>query len=289
MTAELTWIVLIRDVSRAVQVEGQAKTTASLVLDMDTGEVCGLSVKPTEQESCRAALRTALARPDRPARMLCGPGYGELAGTELAAVWDTARPPEVTEVVSPDAEDIFDSFIGHLSGRAQPDDPGEPADWQLLYDKAAAYTIAKPWLRIALNDPLDLTVQVGGTAARYVAVVIGQEGVQRGLVLYPHGSASNGPQRPPAGTILCYLDPREEALPDYAAKAARYGWPGEAELIPLCLAVQPEGLADLDRTSVYRLILALTGVVSHDRPGPAEPTAGQIVLPNGDQATYSVA
>ena len=54
---ELTWIVLIRDVSPVVRVDGETTVVASLVLDADTGLVRGVSVDRTGPEPARVPRR----------------------------------------------------------------------------------------------------------------------------------------------------------------------------------------------------------------------------------------
>ena len=65
MVDEPTWIVLIRDVSHAVRVDGESRVAASLVLDADTGLVRGMSVDQSGADACAQAMRTALTRPGR--------------------------------------------------------------------------------------------------------------------------------------------------------------------------------------------------------------------------------
>jgi hypothetical protein len=75
---EPTWIVLIRDVSHAVRIDGESTVVASLVLDADTSLVRGMSVDRTGVGACAQAMRTALTRPagdlppQRPVRVLSG-------------------------------------------------------------------------------------------------------------------------------------------------------------------------------------------------------------------------
>jgi hypothetical protein len=59
---EPTWIVLIRDVSHAVHVDGESCLVASLVLDADAGLVRGMSVDRTGA----AILRQTRPYPNAP-------------------------------------------------------------------------------------------------------------------------------------------------------------------------------------------------------------------------------
>ena len=201
-------------------------------------------------------------------------------------------------MVSAEAEDIFDSFVGHMGGRRQPDTFPTPDDWARLVAAAHEYRQARPWRRRADDEHLDLVVRVDGVAARYVAIVLGAEGVQRGLVLYPGGVFSAERQRGwrpgtpvevPAGTVMFYLDPPEETPPEFVAKAARYGWPADADLVPAWVIGGPDGPADLDQTTVRRLTLAVTAVLAHDGQARAEAaTTGVQVLADDSVGEYTI-
>jgi hypothetical protein len=301
---EPSWIVLIRDVSNAVRVAGESSLVACLVLDADTGVVRGMSVERSGAEACAQAMRTALTQPAgglpprRPARVLCGVGHRDAVADQLAIVLGGGLLPEVTEVLSEEAEDILDSFIGHIAGRTQPDEFATAGDWAMLVEHADTYRRAAPWRRWTDQNHFDLVVRVDDTPARYVAIVIGAEGVQRGLVLYPGGALPDGlagvrpgaPTPVPVGSILCYLDPPGEAPPEFAAKALRYGWPADADLTPVWLTTRPDGPADLDRTAVQRLTAAIAAVLAHDdrQPGASGPTTGTHTLAAGEQASYTL-
>jgi hypothetical protein len=82
------------------------------------------------------------------------------------------------QVVSVEAEDVLDSFVGHIAGRAQPDQFATPGDWAILVEHADTYRRTAPWRRWTDQDHLDLVVRVDGTSARYVTIVIGAEGIQ---------------------------------------------------------------------------------------------------------------
>ena len=135
-----------------------------------------------------------------------------------------------------------------------------------------------------------------------MAIVLGNEGIQRGLVLSPGGSIPTGlstwepgAEVPmPPGTLMLHLDPRSELPPEYAAKAARYGWPADADLVPLLLTVRAEGPGDVGMADVHQLTVAIAAVLEHDRRGPVvhrpgERTAGELRLAGGHlTASYTV-
>jgi hypothetical protein len=300
---EPTWIVLIRDVSHAVRIDGESTVVASLLLDADTGLVRGMSVDSTGAGACAQAIRTALRQPAgdlpprRPSRVLCGVGQRESVADQLAVVLGDGPLPEVTEVASAEAEDIFDSFVGHMAGRAQPEQFATPDDWAMLFDHAHAYHRAAPWRRWTDQDHFDLVIRIDGVPARYLTIVLGAEGVQRGLVLYPGGALPDalGHWRPgatttlPAGAILFYLDPPAEAPQEFSAKAARYGWPTDADLTPVWLTTGQEGPADLDRTAVQRLTVAIAAVLAqHRQPGHSAPATGTCTLAADQQGHYTL-
>ena len=299
---------MIRDVSQAVRIQGQRQVVASLILDADTGLARGISAADSPVAACAEAMRTALTKPagplppQAPQRVLCGPGQGADVAGELTHLLTGGAAPEVTEVAPIDeAEDIFDSFVGHMAGRRQPDEFPTSRDLQLLFAQASDYSQAQPWQRWSDTEHLRLVLRFDGRAARYVAVVIGQEGIQRGLVLYPGralpdglGIGQPGEAVPlPAGTLLFYLDPPDETPPQFAAKAARYGWPAEADLIPVWLVGGPDGPADIDRTSAHHLTVAIAAVLAHDQRRLASgngigETTGQLTLAGDEQATFTI-
>ncbi|GAA4437791.1 hypothetical protein [Phytohabitans houttuyneae] len=154
-----------------------------------------------------------------------------------------------------------------------------------------------PWRRWTDQDHLDLVVRVDATSARYVTIVIGAEGVQHGLVLYPGGARRTGlagrrpgaPTPVPAGCILFYLDSPAKAPREFVAKAARFGWPVDADLTPVWLTTGPHGTADLDHTAAQRLTVAIAAVLAHDRqPGDSGPITGTCTLATGELAAYTL-
>ena len=83
----------------------------------------------------------------------------------------------------------------------------------------------------------------------------------------------------PGGTVMFYLDPPHETPPEFLAKAVRYGWPTDADLVPAWVVGGPDGPADLDQAAVHRLTLAINAVITHDREPPdATVTTGELTL-----------
>lgn len=93
-----------------------------------------------------------------------------------------------------------------------------------------------------------LEVGIAEATSSHAAVVIGNAGLQHGLVLYLGEAVPSGlrdwqpgdPMPTPAGTLLCTLDPSCEVPAELSAKALRYGWPRDAELFPAFLSLGPE-------------------------------------------------
>ena len=188
--APTTWLVMLRDVSHAVRVSGARRVHLGLVLDVDTGVARGSSVASTRVAALRQTLRAALTEPlgplptGPPERVLCSRAIAAQVVRELGRRGEPT--PSVIEV-DPDAEaeDIFDSFVGHMTGRSQPPDFAPPKDWALLYEQARRYAEAAPWQRWPDTVELAVHLRLGGRSTRYVALVLGNKGIQHGLVLYP--------------------------------------------------------------------------------------------------------
>jgi hypothetical protein len=297
---------MFRDLSQAVHVDGEQAVFVSLVLDADTGLARGVGTGPTAGEARTAALTSALSTgDDPPARVVCDVdlGLGADLTRELKRLVPAA-PVEVIEGFLPDeAEDIFDELVGHLAGRGRPDTVPTGGDWALLVELSAAYAEAEPWLSWPDELLPRLVLTVDGEATSYIVSVIGQQGLQAGLVLYPGADHSDvvvpgddwEPEDPlpfAPGTLLLHLNPRDDTLPDMAAKAIRYDWPEDAPLMPVWLAASPDGFADLDATGAHHLTLACEAVLEHARklsaPGKRRvlTTSGKLTLATGRPATY---
>lgn len=305
---ERTWIVMLRDVSESVRVRGEPVVMAGLVLDMGTGLVLGQAVGTTGQGVLGQALTAALAAPTallvpgRPDRVLCAPELVVAVEEELADLHPGIAASTVAGVDRvAEAEDVFDSLTAHLAGRAQPDEFATPGDWALAVHHALRYRSQEPWARWADSAPLALEVIVSDELASYVATVIGSEGIQRGLVLHPGTPLSSSlddwdesPASVAAGTLMFFLDPPAAALPGFFDKAIRYGWPADAELVPVWAAAGSDGAMDVSRRDVCRLTAALFAVVSHDERGPmlanaaTDTTTGELTLADGQPASFSI-
>ena len=107
-----------------MRIPGEPRIVASLVLDMETGVVLAASVAGHEEQVLGQACEMALLRPAgglaqvRPDHVLCNPGLTSLLKAQLAKMSLAAPLPPISEVPTVhEAEDIFDSFVGHMAGR----------------------------------------------------------------------------------------------------------------------------------------------------------------------------
>ncbi|HXW38316.1 MAG TPA: hypothetical protein VEJ44_01375, partial [Acidimicrobiales bacterium] len=244
----ITWMVMARDVSHAVRIRGEPVINAVMVLDVDTGLVRGLNVARTVEEALSEAFSMALTKlpaegisVGRPRRVLVPVGMVGIVEPMLARSGVTTPLPPVEEIIpSSEAEDIFDSFVGNMSGRTQMPDPPTPADWTLLYGEVLRYYKAAPWT--SHDDDVDFVIdfEMAGESKRYAAVIMGGAGITYGLALYPGvvvraDLEDRDPSQPwPLlhGTLACTLDAWGEAPPEITARAGRYGWPVDADLVP---------------------------------------------------------
>jgi hypothetical protein len=305
-----TWIVMVRDISRSIRVEGEPVVVASLVLDAGTGLALGSTVATDRAGALAPALQTALTKPvgpvraGRPGLILCAGGLAAEIERSLAVLRpDEAAPPIREGEAVPDAEDIFDSMIGHLSGRAQPDEPPGSEDWRVAIEAALGYWQQAPWERWSDAVPLRIDLSVPSGDATYLGVVLGAEGIQRGLVLYrgtalPRGLGDWVPGRPapiPSGTLMFFLDPPSELPAELVSKAVRYGWAPEAEVMPMFITQGTGGgPADVGRHDLQHLSLAAAAVVAHDQRGPivvgsGSDTTGALLLADDQRARFSLA
>jgi len=306
-----TWIVLLRDVSHAAHVAGEDQLMAALVLHAETGLVLGVSIQGTAPEALAGAFAAALTNqpadlpPAPPARVVSLVEVAPEVRKAIAAA--SFGSPELIEAESiPEAEDIFDSLVGHMAGRAQPTEPPSTEDWSLLVGQALSFLRAEPWARWSDVVPLGLRLSVGGMAAPYVAIVMGNAGVQRGLALYPGmtmppGLRSPGPrpgpgpalEATPSGTLLLMLDRPGETPTAFADKALRYGWPAGAAYLPTLVSVGPDGPCDLAGVDAQRLQVAIAAVVALDSrglalAGGAGAMTGRVALADGAHGEFEI-
>jgi len=304
------WLVLSRDISDSVRVDGEPHVQAGMVLDMGTGLVRGVAVGATEVDAVAQAIEIGLTKPagnlppGRPEEVLCAPRFEALIIKVLSSLIGDHRLPPVRVIDPPaDAEDIFDSFVGHMSGRLQPREPPNPPDWEMLYRQAFEFYRAAPWTRWDDGVVLALETSVQSTDGGWAAVVMGNSGIQHGLVLYPGGQLPAGlddwapglPVPMPPGTLSLMLDPPSDVPSDLRNKAYRYGWPPGAELVPAALRLAREDAGDPGAADAQLLAVALAAVTAHDARGPVavdaahQATVGEIVLGNGRTASFSIA
>jgi hypothetical protein len=281
-------MVLVRDVPSTIRVRGHDRLSAAIVLDVATGLVRGVAIGDTVDAALDEAFETALSTPVAelppgwPQRLLCPPGFAPLATQALRKKGGIERT-SISEVQpGEEAEDIFDSFLGHMAGRAQPEEFPTPADWRVLIERAAAFRDAEPWLR--WSDERDLVVELrfaGSAPRRYTAVVMGQAGVQRGLVLYPGDELPAGLREdrpleeappPPAGTLLFTLEPVDEPPVEFTAKAIRYGWPPNDELVPVFMTFTRTGAAEIGQQEAVNSPPASAQCSAWTAAAPGSPT-----------------
>jgi hypothetical protein len=286
MEAEPGWLVLVRNIGDAVGDELGAFRFAAMVLDRETGLIRGLGLDVTQGSALRSAMSSALTKPAhvlppvRPALVVCcGVDTGPVRGQLAKLLPKEAMPPFRSHDPIDEAEDLFDSMLGHLAGRDQPEEFPSGDEWRALMAVTAEYAGAEPWLRWPDDEMAEVRVTVDGAVSDYLASVIGASGVQRGLNLFPGrtmpilGSKSGMPIMPP-GTLILWLDEWDQDDPadsEFVGKALRYGWPQTMPLVPTYLAFGPTGPADLSHTEVRRLTVAVGAVVAQSRLSTAPP------------------
>lgn len=303
MPAQSTWLLMLRDVSSAVRVSGIGTASAALVLDPESLNVLAAEVAPTPDEALRRTVETAgtspaigiAARPDV-VRCLGAPVHAVTRALQALSEKLGWEQP-VVAVAEPSwvAEDVFDAFVGHMSGRLQPPEFASPDMWEQLYGLAWRFFLSAPWERWADGVDLSIRLSVDGDESDLAGVVLGNAGIQFGLVLYP------GPEPPPQlrrwkrakdvpvpdGTLMFHLDPAAGLPADLVAKAVRYGWPEPAERVPFLVRLQARKPCDLGAADVRRLALALAAVLELDSAGPqmagAKPIQGSLRLADDDQ------
>jgi hypothetical protein len=303
------WLVLLRDISHAVRIPGETRIVVSLVFDMGTGVVLASAVAANEPQALSQACQTALTRPAgglaprRPDQVLCDPGLAETLATQLGKLKGVAPLPPIVETPTVhEAEDVFDTFVGHLAGRRSPKDFATPGDWEVMFGQALGFYGREPWKRWADDVDLLIEITIGSRHAQFAAVVLGHEGIQCGLVLYPGKTppAGHRSRRPrsaismPRGTLMFNLDEPQEVPEEFAKKAGRYGWPPDAELVPLFLRVDGKEPGEPGRREVRDLSVALAAIIAHDSRGPViveagpQETLGTLPLADGDTASFSI-
>ena len=293
-------MVLLRDVSEEVSVAGESRLCAAIVLHAETGLVLGVFLGPTEDVALAGAFDRALTlpaaelAPAAPSRVVFLLDTGDAV---RLAVKTAGLEPELVEAGQMlEAEEVFDGFLGHLTGRAQPDEPPSVEDWSALVGASRAFALASPWERWSDAVHLRVDLEIDETPASHVAVVMGASGIQHGLAVY-RGTAlpadvSLEPGRAPDGTLLLFLDTRDEVPPVFAQKALRYGWSADDALHPAWVASDADGPYDLSTDDAAVLTVVLSAVLALDRqrlaPAGTGPLTGQVGLANGHVASYAI-
>lgn len=304
-----TWLVLLRDISHAVRVSGEPRIVASLVFDMGTGVVLSSAIAALEEEVLEKVCQFALTKPAGglaprpPDRILCNPRLAQPLKAQIRKLKMPAPTPPISEV-SPvhEAEDVFDSFVGHLAGRSSATEIAQPSDWQLLFDQVLHFYRREIWTRWADDVPLLLEVTLGGHEKAFTGVILGHERIQYGVVLCPgtdlpaglRGEPFEDGPTMPARTLLLNFDPPQEAPEEFALKADRYGWPPNSELIPVFLMVDGREPGEPGMDDVRMLTVALTAMIAHDAIGPVvvkdgpPVTSGTSSLFEGESASFTI-
>lgn len=272
------WIVLARDVSDSVIVGGQRRTALAAVLDAETGMVVNVSPGTSIEGVLRRALKSALTTPMPPLaravpRQLVVPA--ELLQPTRTAAGRLSRLTDAAVIEGAnmdDAEEIMDNLVGHLEGRAQPDDLPAADDYRVLYRELRAYVEAAPWKRWTDSDWFTAHLDLDGDHIELDCIVLGNAGVQHGFNAVPDAgqlltastSGAGDTLSHLDGALLVHLDPWREMPGRFADKARRYGWPSTHRLVPSLTSVHGGQPADLSRTEVRLLALVVRGVLSQD-------------------------
>ena len=275
-----------------------------MVLDVATGLVLAGSVAVTPADAVDDACRMALHQPmvpagapvaRRPETVHCD---GPLEPA-VAKAFKAAGQVAVAEgPVYPEAEDVFDSLVGFLAGRAQPNEMPSPADWAALYAAAHDFYTAAPWSRWADTARLKAELDIAGSEETCTVIVLGNEEVQHGLAVVPVGPEES---REVAwedggvpGTALLLFDPPSEVPAELSMKAARYGWPQDAHLVPVTMVLDDGSGHEPSSSEVRRLTVAAMATTDHTSRSLSvvghEPatTTGVIKFADGPEASYAV-
>lgn len=121
-----TWMVLARDVSDSVRINGQSTVFLTLVLDVDTGLALGASAGASLADAANEAFASALEtapeplEPGPPARVLCRSEHIDAVNAQLSRLVRSGAPLAEEVIPGEEAEGIFNMFVSHLSaGPAQ--------------------------------------------------------------------------------------------------------------------------------------------------------------------------
>lgn len=290
--------MLHRDVSDAVQVPGQHRAHVAIVLDVATGVVIKVEMGTARAGAVGRALKDAVIRPAAPVpktvpqAIVCPPDLIETVSEAAAKLSRLANTTLVEGVEMCDAEEIFDGLVGHLTGRAQPEDRPSIEDWRVLYGALEAYASATPWQRWSDDDYFAMRLELDGHTIERTGIVIGAAGIQRGFNVTPDPEslqrAANDAGNPLVHleqALIVHLNPRRETSDLFAGKAQRYDWPDDAALFPELLTVRDGQPADLSRDDARLLALSLRAVVAQDTKRltavGASPVTGEVAFEDG--------
>jgi hypothetical protein len=286
------WLVLAHDVSDSVRIDGQSTVAAALVLNAESGLILASGVGARSSGAVLDALKNGwqgAVRKGERRQILCAPELAKVVRRHVAGLAIDAEVVVVDPVL--EAEDVFDSLVGHLAGRRQPADLPSPAHWSMLFRQTRAFAEAQPWRSLADEDILDVELRVGASVTSGLCVVLGNAGITRGLALYPHGTRPQAIMAggiPPSGTLCLTLDTRAELPERIVAKARRYRWPEELALWPLFFAWTDDAAADLSAEQTAVLTLALAAALSHHQEPRSPHHEGELILAEGERGRYRV-
>ncbi|HEU5033535.1 MAG TPA: hypothetical protein VFT62_02125 [Mycobacteriales bacterium] len=301
-----TWIVLARDVSDSVTIHGQRRTVLAAALDVDTGLIVNVLPGTSVDSVLPRALKAALVSPAAPLpkavpnRIVAPPELLQDVTAAAAGLSKLANTEVIEGEQMHEAEEILDSLVGHMEGRAQPDDPPSVQDWRQLYGELAAFTEAAPWKRWTDSDWFPARLELDGHVAELDCLVLGNAGVQHGFNAIPDAndllkaSTSGGKNTLEHldEALIVHLDPWRETHGLNADKARRYGWPSEARFVPSLLTVRDRQPADLSRTDARLLALAIRGVLSQDNrrlvPADTRALTGEFTFEDGAVGRYRI-
>ncbi len=235
------------------------------MLDADSGLILGNGVAATSRQVLERSLSTALAGGARPAHLICEPGTARALRAAAKAVGLTC--PVLGAELPVEAGEIMDSMLGDLGGYGANQDPPSPDTWAALMAAAQEFFETAPWIRVPDTVTLPVEVHVGGQAARYQAVVLGQAEVETGLLLVPDGSApisELNPEALPEGALgLIFIT--EQEMPVAGRRAHRFGWPTTLEPVPMFFSAQKSSGGEPSQAQADHLLLTLAAVQAFDK------------------------
>lgn len=298
------WRILQRRTD-AIQIRGLTEVFATLILDANEGTALGTNIDPDSRHSMELAIEQAAtepaggARPGLPTAVICAP---ELAPT-VASVVEGRGIPVIEQPTSDLDEDILDSLVSHMVGRKMPTEAPLPEDWGLFYATMRDFTENEVWTRWPDSIHFRLSLKIGSQRRDATAIVMGNEEIQHGLVLYPSKRIDRAifdadprefADRIPDGTSYVFLEPGEakDQAPDLRARALRYGWPESMPWTPLPLVSRESRPGEPANRDLQALTLTLHAILDRDQKGPevagsaGRASTGQLTLGDGRMGRY---